>query len=87
MLIRQRESIFPREDNYTGNIYQKARYLRHLPQNISKPHFSAIDAPEENPLPGNTSLAWHISFTKSVVPIYRIPLSSPGKITGLYIER
>ena len=25
--------------------------LRHLPQKISKPHFSEIDAPEENPLP------------------------------------
>ena len=41
-----------------------------------------MDAPEENPLPGNTSLAWHISLTKSVVPLYIIPLPSPGKITG-----
>ena len=30
-------------------------HLRHSPQNISKPHFSAIKAPQENPLPGETS--------------------------------
>ena len=30
--------------------------LRHLPQKISKPHFSEIDAPEENPLPGKIPL-------------------------------
>ena len=59
--------------------------LRHLPQKISKPHFSEIDAPEENPLPGKTSLAWQLYFTKSIAAIYIIPLSSPGKITGLYI--
>ena len=67
------------------NISENRVLLRHLPQKISKPHFSAMQAPEENPLPGKTSLAWHISLKKSVFAIYIIPLSSPGKITGLYI--
>ena len=70
---------------YSDNSMQKSEsllILGHLPQKISKPHFFAIDAPEENPLPENTSLAWHISLTKSAVPIYTIKM---GKITGLYI--
>ena len=41
------------------DIVSKSIILRHLPQKISKPHFLANIAPEENPLPGKTSLAWH----------------------------
>ena len=54
------EIIVPGDNNFTENFNQKNLPLRHLPQKLSKPHFSEITAPEENPLPGKTSLARHI---------------------------
>ena len=65
--------------------------LRHLPQKISKPHFFATEAPEENPLPGKTSLAWHISLTESVAATCIHPLESTVNFgnfhQGLIFER
>ena len=72
---------FPGEDNSIQKS-ESLLILRHLPQKISKPHFFATEAPEENPHPGKTSLAWHIRLTESVAAIYIIPLSSLWKITG-----
>ena len=50
--------------------------LRHLPKSFPSPVFSKIQAPQENPLPGKTSLAWHyedccLRFIPSVYIYYR----------------
>ena len=70
---------------YSDNSMQKIRkssYFRTPALKDFQAPFLCYRCPEENPLPRNTSLAWHISLTKSAVPIYTIKM---GKITGLYI--
>ena len=81
------EIIVPVDNNFTKNFNQKNELfikrhlpLRHLPEKLSKPHFSEITAPEENPLPGKTSLAGHIRMFFGFVAIYIVTLFSPGRI-------
>ena len=66
----------------------ETRILRHLPQKISKPHFSVAMAPEENPLPGETSPceAYELfSFFIYIVSLYILPETSHGRIPVVYI--